>query len=254
VEHHVTPRLRVLTTREEIRPERLVGSTAVVIDVFMATTTLLTILENGARSVRPVATLEEAEAVRRALDPASVLRGGEQGAQRVEGYELGPFPEEFSPEVVRGKDVVFISTNGTVAISESSVADRVLLASMRNAQAVARTLQEEAPESIHLICAGSLGRPSLEDLAGAAAILARMDLSLWALNDGAWLAHDLGVRYGERIAEVARQGRAGRWFERNGREETFRFLSAVGASELVAEVRGGRLLPVPRLQLQGGGG
>ena len=50
-------------TRQEIVPERLAGATAVVIDVFMATTTLLTILENGARDVYPVASLEEADEV-----------------------------------------------------------------------------------------------------------------------------------------------------------------------------------------------
>ncbi len=55
-------------TRQEIVPERLAGATAVVIDVFMATTTLLTILENGARDVYPVASLEEADEVRAKLD------------------------------------------------------------------------------------------------------------------------------------------------------------------------------------------
>ena len=40
-------------TRQEISPERLPGSTVVVFDVFMATTTLLTILENGARKRLP---------------------------------------------------------------------------------------------------------------------------------------------------------------------------------------------------------
>ena len=68
-------RLRVLMTRQEIVPERLAGATAVVFDVFMATTTLLTILENGARNVYPVASLEEADDVRGKLDAASVLRG-----------------------------------------------------------------------------------------------------------------------------------------------------------------------------------
>jgi 2-phosphosulfolactate phosphatase len=41
--------------RKEVVPERLAGATAVVVDVFLATTTLLTILENGARRVFPVA-------------------------------------------------------------------------------------------------------------------------------------------------------------------------------------------------------
>src|SRR3712207_1643456 len=87
-------RLRVLMTREEIVPERLAGATAVVVDVFLATTTLLTILENGARGIFPVASLEEAEEARRELDASSVLRGGEQGAARIDGYDHGPFPEE----------------------------------------------------------------------------------------------------------------------------------------------------------------
>ncbi len=85
-------------TRQEIVPERLAGATAVVVDVFMATTTLLTILENGARDVFPVASLEEAEEVGAKLDAASVLRGGEQDAARIEGYDHGPFPEEYPPE------------------------------------------------------------------------------------------------------------------------------------------------------------
>ena len=58
----------MLLTRQEIVPERLPGATAVVMDVFMATTTLLTILENGARGVYPVASLEEADEVAAKLD------------------------------------------------------------------------------------------------------------------------------------------------------------------------------------------
>ena len=56
-------RLRVLMTRQEIEPEKLSDATVVVIDVFLATTTLLTILENGARSVYPGGSLKEAEEV-----------------------------------------------------------------------------------------------------------------------------------------------------------------------------------------------
>ena len=99
-------RLRVLMTRQEIMPERLAGATAVVFDVFMATTTLLAILENGARNVYPVASLEEADQVREKLDAAGVLRGGEQDAARIEGYDHGPFPEEYAPEVVGGRTLI----------------------------------------------------------------------------------------------------------------------------------------------------
>ena len=65
---YLVKRLRVLMTREEIVRDCLAGATAVVFDAFLATTTLLTILENGARSVFPVASVEEAESLREGLD------------------------------------------------------------------------------------------------------------------------------------------------------------------------------------------
>ena len=77
-------------SREETAPERLEDATAVVIDTFLATTTLLTILENGARRVFPVAGLEEADDVGSNLEPESLLRGGEQNALNIEGLRLRP--------------------------------------------------------------------------------------------------------------------------------------------------------------------
>ncbi len=234
-------RLRVLMTREEIVPERLAGATAVVVDVFLATTTLLTILENGARRVFPVASLEEAESARGKLDASSVLRGGEQHAERIEGYDRGPFPEEYPPEVVADKDVVFVTTNGTRAIADATPADRVLLGCLRNAPAVARYLESSRTDTVYLICAGSSGRFTVEDFLGAATILSYMDAGQWLLNDGAWMALDFMERYRGRELEALEQGRAGRWFFKHDRVDTFEFIGEVGASDLVPEVVGGRL-------------
>lgn len=234
-------RIRVLLTRQEIVPERLAGATAVVIDVFLATTTLLTILENGAGRVLPVASLEEAEDVRKGLDATSVLRGGEQDAERIEGYDHGPFPEEYPPETVADRDVVFVTTNGTRAISDATPAERVLLGCLRNAPAVARYLEGSGTDSIYLICAGSAGRFTVEDFLGAATILSHMDTTGCRLNDGAWMALDFMQRYRGRELEALRQSRAGRWFFEHDRVETFEFVGEVGASELVPEVAGGEL-------------
>lgn len=237
-------RISVLVTKEEIRPERLEGATAVVVDVFLATTTLLTILENGARRVFPVGDLEEAEARSRQIDPGALLRGGEQMARRVEGFDCGPYPGEFSPEVVRGRDVVYVSTNGTAAIARSRPAARLLLASVRNAPAVAAHLERTRPEKIYIVCAGSIGRLALDDLAGAACILSCMDQDGWTGNDATRLAWDLADLYDGRIPDLLRKARAGRWFFENGQKEAFDFVADVGATDLVAEVMDGRLVPV----------
>ena len=237
----VSKRLRVLMTRQEIVPERLAGATAVVFDVFMATTTLLAILENGARGVYPVASLEEADQVKEKLDTGSLLRGGEQDAARIEGYDHGPFPEEYAPEVVGGKDVIFVTTNGTRAIADAAPADSVLLGTLRNARALASHLEASGADSIYLVCAGAGGRFNLEDFLGAATLLSFMDVDGFALNDGARLALDFAERHGENSYEPLKQSRAGRWFVDNDRMDTFDFVADVGASGLVAEVVGGKL-------------
>lgn len=233
-------RLRVLMSRQEIVPERLSGATAVVIDVLMATTTLLAILENGARRVFPAQSLEEADSICEGLESASLLRGGEQGAERIEGYDFGPFPDEYSPEVVKGKDVVFVTTNGTRTIGAVVRAERVLVGCLRNAPAIARHL-EESSDSVYLVCSGAGGRFNIEDFLGASAIISHMHTGAWHLNDAAWLARDFADRHRGRFREAMKQGRAGRWFFENDAVETFDFVADVGASEVVPEVRDGRL-------------
>jgi 2-phosphosulfolactate phosphatase len=231
----------VLMTREEIVPERLAGATAVVLDVFLATTTLLTMLENGARRVFPVASLEEAEETRGKLGASDVLRGGEQGAARIDGYDHGPFPAEYPPEVVAGKDVIFVTTNGTRAIADAAPAERILLGCLRNAPAVAHHLEGSGADSVYLICAGSAGRFTVEDFLGAATVLSRMDTRGWRLNDGAWMALDFMERYRGKEREALRAGRTGRWFFEHDWADAFDYVGEVGASDLVPEVVGGRL-------------
>src|SRR5215210_6240792 len=240
-------RLRVLMTRQEIEPEKLPDATVVVVDVLLATTTLLTILENGARNVYPVASLEEAEEVGDRLDRARLLRGGEQDAERIEGYDLGPYPKEYAPEVVAGKDVVFVTTNGTQAIGAAAGARELLLGCLRNAPAVARYLEESGTESVYVVCAGSAGRFTLEDFLGASAILSRLNrdgyLGDWRLNDAAWMALDFAERYEGKDTEALKRSWAGRWFLENDWAEEFEFVGDVGASDIVPEVVDGRLRP-----------
>jgi 2-phosphosulfolactate phosphatase len=234
-----------LMTRQEIKPERLPDATVVVVDVFLATTTLLTIFENGARNVFPVASLEEAEEVSGELDERSLLRGGEQDAEKIEAYDLGPYSWEYTPKIVSGKDVVFVTTNGTRAIDTATRARELLVGCLRNAPAVARHVKTSGTESVYVVCAGSAGRFVVEDFLGASAILSHLNedgyLNDWRLNDAAWLALDFAGRYTGRELEVLKGSRAGRWFLENGMVEELTFAGDVGASELVAEVAEGRL-------------
>jgi 2-phosphosulfolactate phosphatase len=165
----------------------------------------------------------------------------------VENFDLGPLPEEYPPEVVSGKDVVFVTTNGTRALAAAKEADKVLVGSMRNAPAIGKYLDSIDTETAYLICAGSRGHFGFEDFAGAAEIISHMNLENWNLGDSALLALDFAERYGENPLEAVSRGRAGRWFTESY-EEALRYAANVGASEVVPELKDDSLRTVEEVE------
>jgi len=129
----------------------------VVIDILRATTTMCVAMENGANSIWPVDSVQKA-----AQAGSSFLTAGERNGEKVEGFDLGNSPQEFSEEVVKGRDIVMTTTNGTKAISLSEGAKNIYIASYRNISAVVQELQKQ-PEDIVLFCSGWKDQVNLED-------------------------------------------------------------------------------------------
>lgn len=147
------------------------GGIAIVIDVLRASTTIITALAHGATRVRPVRTVGEARAL---AGSTETLLGGERGGKPIEGFDLGNSPLEYTRERVAGRDVVFTTTNGTAALHACGDAVEVLVGGVVNRSAVAAVALRLAggePRDIHLVCAGTDGAVTEEDLLGAGAIL-----------------------------------------------------------------------------------
>ncbi len=166
----------VLTPAEIARlPARdLRGATCVVFDVLRATSTLLTALSNGARRILPAATIDQAWALQRSRPPG-VLLGGERHGVKITGFDFGNSPEEYRAEIVRDREIVMTTTNGTVALEACVAADAVFAGALLNLNALAVAILRRRPERLFLVCAGSGEEFSLEDGMAAAALLSRLD-------------------------------------------------------------------------------
>lgn len=157
-------KISVIPTAQQSQGIDFSGQTAVVIDVLRATTVITTALDNGAREVIPVKTVEEAQNLYATCDNA--LRGGERNALKIEGFDLGNSPLEYKKKVVEGKTLILTTTNGTNAINNIIGADEVVLACFRNAEAMANhlvRLSHRGSRDIIIVCAGTEGRFSLDD-------------------------------------------------------------------------------------------
>ena len=148
------------------------GGVAVVIDVLRASTTMITALAHGAAGIVPVADVDEARRLAGELGPRVVL-GGERGGLRISGFDLGNSPREYTAERVAGQTVVITTTNGTAALHASRDAVEIVVGAIVNRRAVAEAVRRLAGDHgvVHLVCAGTDGVVSAEDVLAAGAIL-----------------------------------------------------------------------------------
>lgn len=164
----------------------------VVIDVIRATTTMVEALANGARAIYPVASTEEAVKLAQSLGREDTLLCGERRGVKVEGFDLGNSPGEYTSAVVKDKRLVMSTTNGTVALAEAAEAKRVLACSLTNLTAVADAVRGE--DSLVVLCAGRQNRFSLDDALCAGHLLQKLDgEGELEMNDGARAASALAA-------------------------------------------------------------
>src|SRR5512140_3042987 len=125
-------RIELLFTPQHADEMGLRDRTVIVIDVLRASTTITTALHNGAREVIPCATVEAAVKISANLAGGVTLLAGERNARMIQGFHLGNSPLEFTPEKVRGKSIVFSSTNGAQALAKGRLAKDLTVASFVN--------------------------------------------------------------------------------------------------------------------------
>ena len=164
--------LNVYSLPRLVDAEELAGGTAVIIDVLRSSTTIVYALDAGAKQVIPCVEVEEARAIAAGLPPGEVLLGGERHGLPIEGFDLGNSPEEYTRQRVGGRTIVLTTTNGTRAMAHARQARRVLIGAFVNATAVCRELFTQ--ERIHLLCSGTEGQFSQDDVLLAGMLVERL--------------------------------------------------------------------------------
>jgi 2-phosphosulfolactate phosphatase len=143
---------------------------AVVIDVLRATSVITTALQHGAASVITCREVDEARRLSETVIPTPLLCG-ERGCKPIDGFDLGNSPAEYTRDRVRNRTLVLTTTNGTRAIAAAERMDEVLIGSFLNLSAVVDRLRDY--RHVHLVCAGTEGQVTLEDVLLAGAIVRR---------------------------------------------------------------------------------
>jgi len=198
--------------------KNLADKTLVMIDILRASTTICYALKAGAKSVIPVKETVEAMEMRQKIGVENSLLCGERDGVKIENFNLGNSPLEFTSEVVDGKHIILTTSNGTRTYGRAASSNLILTGAIVNVSTVTAAVAA-AGKDLAVICAGHLGDFSIEDtICGGMLIhklIADAKLNL-DLNDAASLALLLYRSNSRALKETVAQGEHGRYLQKLG--------------------------------------
>jgi 2-phosphosulfolactate phosphatase len=221
---------------------RVAGKVVVVLDILFATTTMVAALAGGATDVAPVLDEAAARAEGSRCKEGCFVLAGELYAETLPGF-AHPAPLALLEHGIRGKTVVYSTTNGTVAMMLAAGAARVYCGALLNARRlVEHILAEHARETVLLVCSGSGANFNFEDFYGAGCYVERFAEHLGAtadLSDAARAARTV-FRHSP-LPQALLDCRLGRMMQKRGLRHEVEFACRIDAFPVVPALEGGRL-------------
>jgi len=224
---------------------RIEDKTVVVIDVLRCTTCVSAALMAGARGVIPTPGPGEAADMWTRIGPDMAVLAGERNGVKIENFQLGNSPAEFTAETVGGKFVVMTTTNGTAAFIKATGAALTLSCSLTNISRVADRIAREGRDLV-ITCAGRDCQFSIEDtICGGMLIhlLATQKKIKLTVNDAGSLALLLYRSNKAALRQTIAQGEHARFLSRLGFEGDIAVAAAADSMPVLPVLKDGRLVP-----------
>jgi 2-phosphosulfolactate phosphatase len=182
------------------------NSVVLMIDVLRASTTICASLFNGAKEIIPCDSMDKATQIYISLSRQSSFLGGERNGLKPNGFHAGNSPLEYTPDKIKGKTIIFTTTNGTKIFRLAKGAKYRLIGGFVNISAVADFMAKyinTGTNSIQILCAGNNGKLSYEDTicAGAYINIIHNFFPGLELSDSAHAAEDLYKLHSDETTE-----------------------------------------------------
>jgi 2-phosphosulfolactate phosphatase len=230
-------KIEVCLSPELIHLYDLTEKIVVVVDIFRATSTMVTAMANGVTRILPVSGLEAC----RNMECEGFVIAGERNGKTAEGFALGNSPLSYLDEALAGRQIAMTTTNGTQAIEKSIPGSaEVLIGAFLNLEATAAYLREK-PNDILIHCAGWKGRFNLEDSLYAGALITTLAETHHIECDGAIATKDLYLQHKDDISGFLSQASHAKRLQNHNIEADIDFCLTLDKYGIVVKVKDGAL-------------
>jgi 2-phosphosulfolactate phosphatase len=229
-------------THAGLTENEIAGKTVVVIDVLRACTVVCQAFASGCREVIPVRTVGDASTLAANLDREVVLLAGERYGHKIEGFDLGNSPFEFTKDIVRDKIIILASTNGSKAMVLGSSGASCYAASFVNVTAVVDQIKANGIDTA-IICSGKESKFSLEDAICGGMILSILGSQADLINDAAEVALTMYETHKSNLIAALRNCDHGRYLASIGFGYDIDFAAGIDTLRILPAWEHGRLVP-----------
>lgn len=215
----------------------LENSIVVVVDIFRATSCMVTAFAHGVSSIIPVAKVEECAQ----YQSMGYLAAAERDAHKIEGFDLDNSPFSYMEPYLVGKTIAMTTTNGTLAITKSKSAVKVLVGAFLNLEAISNYLKTQ-PYDVLIHCAGWKGKPNLEDTLFAGALVENLKDDYIIAEDTAMMAQKLYMLKKDKLVSAVASSSHVKRLQRLGIQKDIIFCLEKDKYQVVPVLRGNALV------------
>lgn len=141
----------------------------VVVDILRASSAICYAFANGVEEIIPIADVEDA----RRYKEEGYLVACERKGLKADFADFDIGPENFTPNVVYGKTLIYSTANGTKTIQKAAKCKKVVIGSYLNLSALVKWLLGKDSDVI-ILCSGWKSRFCLEDSVFAGALVEQL--------------------------------------------------------------------------------
>ena len=218
------------------------NSIVVIIDVLRATSTIATVLYNGAKCIIPVDSVAECIRLGKQIEG---ITAGERDGHVAEGLSYGNSPFEYPREFIKGKTLVLTTTNGTklLHMALDKGAKKIITGSFPNLSAVCTYLVEQK-KNVILGCAAWKDRVNIEDTLFAGAVINRIKDHFDINCDASQMAATMYTDAKEDLYEFLKNKNASHYHRLTnfGLEKDIRYCLSEDAANVLCMYEGGKLV------------
>jgi 2-phosphosulfolactate phosphatase len=149
--------------------------TVILIDIYRASSTIVTAFGNGVKEIIPCVEIEQVLKIKN--KNSKILAAGERNGEKIEGFELDNSPISFNNSDIKDNIIALTTTNCTKAIDIAKNTKEIIFASFLNIDSVCNYVVSNSSEIKRciILCAGNKTKESEEDNLFATELIFRLN-------------------------------------------------------------------------------